>query len=142
MNRKVFNEQFAGLLAGCTRTDRTRISDATQDVYWEMLKEIPAPMFIRGVKKWLAQSGFFPSIPDLGEACTGSRDWLRELARLKDAATKKIEGPRPSPEAIKSVQEQLAKISARYSIDEPSQTPEERREILRAQARQLGVRDS
>ena len=45
-----------------------KISDEAQDVYWEMLKDIPDDKFAKGVKQCLASCKFFPTIAELGEA--------------------------------------------------------------------------
>lgn len=66
MNREFFNQQFAALVNAYTIS--RQMSDESQDVYWEMLKEIPAEKFAKGVKECLATSKFFPTIAELGEA--------------------------------------------------------------------------
>lgn len=66
MTRECFNRQFAGLVAAYPGAQK--LSDETQDVYWEMLKDIPEEKFIHGVRKCLARLKFFPSISELGEA--------------------------------------------------------------------------
>src|SRR5689334_16564526 len=66
MKRDFFNQQFAALVNAYTISHQ--LSDESQDVYWEMLKEIPEPNFARGVKDCLASCKFFPTIAELGNA--------------------------------------------------------------------------
>jgi len=66
MNREFFNRQFAALVNAYAMAQK--ISDESQDVYWEMLKDIPDEKFAHGVQECLAGSKFFPTIAELGEA--------------------------------------------------------------------------
>jgi hypothetical protein len=66
MTRLFFNQQFAAMVAAYTI--RGKLADETQDVYWEMLKDIPHEKFAKGVQECLAQLKFFPSIAELGAA--------------------------------------------------------------------------
>lgn len=70
MNRNEFDTGMAALFAGFAYAAE-RTTRATEDVYFEMLKEIPADMWMAGVKHALSQSTYFPSIHDLGAACCG-----------------------------------------------------------------------
>src|SRR5690242_7247284 len=66
MKREFFNQQFAALVNAYTISHR--LSEESQDVYWEMLKDIPDARFAEGVKSCLADCKYFPSIAELGEA--------------------------------------------------------------------------
>jgi len=66
MNREFFNQQFAALANAYTIGQK--LSDETQDVYWEMLKDIPEAKFALGVRDCLARCKFFPTIAELGDA--------------------------------------------------------------------------
>jgi len=66
MTREFFNRQFAALVSAYTIAQR--LSDESQDVYWEMLQNIPMDRFGAGVKKCLARCKFFPTIAELGDA--------------------------------------------------------------------------
>lgn len=66
MTREFFNKQFAALMAVYIYAQK--MPDEGQDVYWEMLKNIPERAFDRGVKKCLGECKFFPTIAELGEA--------------------------------------------------------------------------
>lgn len=66
MNRQFFNQQFAALVSAYTVA--RQMSDESQDVYWEMLKDIPEEKFAKGVKQCLATCKFFPTIAELGAA--------------------------------------------------------------------------
>lgn len=66
MKRDLFNEQFAALCNAYTIAKK--ISSESQDVYWEMLKDIPGEKFTQGVRECLASCKFFPTIAELGEA--------------------------------------------------------------------------
>ena len=66
MNRAFFNAQFSALMSVYTYAQK--MPDAGQEVYWEMLQDIPEKNFHAGVKKCLATCKFFPTISELGEA--------------------------------------------------------------------------
>ena len=66
MTRLFFNQQFAAMVSAYTIAGK--LSDETQDVYWEMLKDIPDDKFAHGVVECLARLKFFPTIAELGEA--------------------------------------------------------------------------
>lgn len=66
MKREFFNQQFAALVNAYTIS--RQLADESQDVYWEMLKDIPDAKFAEGVKECLATSKFFPTIAELGDA--------------------------------------------------------------------------
>lgn len=70
MNRNEFNTGMAALLAGFAYA-QDKTTRETEDVYYELLKDIPNDIWIAGVKKALATSTYFPSIRDLGVACFG-----------------------------------------------------------------------
>ena len=65
MTREFFNRQFAALVAAYTIAQK--LSDVSQDVYWEMLKDLPEDKFAHAVKHCLATCKFFPTISELGE---------------------------------------------------------------------------
>lgn len=78
MNRQFFNIQFAALVSAYTIAQR--LNDEAQDVYWEMLKEIPEENFAHGVTKCLAKCKFFPTIAELGsESLPPVRDYKAPL---------------------------------------------------------------
>jgi len=66
MRREFFNQQFAALVSAYTVA--RRLPAESQDVYWEMLQDIPEDKFAHGVKECLASSKFFPTIAELGDA--------------------------------------------------------------------------
>jgi len=66
MKRELFNRQYAALCAAYAVS--SKLSDESQDVYWEMLQGIPDDAFVMGVKGCLASCKFFPTIAELGEA--------------------------------------------------------------------------
>jgi len=66
VNREFFNRQFAALVSAYSVAQK--LPAESQDVYWEMLKEIPEGKFADGVKECLATSKFFPTIAELGAA--------------------------------------------------------------------------
>ena len=66
MTREFFNQQFAVLANAYTIAQK--LSGEAQDVYWEMLKDIPDEQFSVGVRECLAACKFFPTIAELGGA--------------------------------------------------------------------------
>lgn len=66
MNREFFNQQFAALCAAYTIA--SKLSGESQDVYWQMLQDIPDERFAVGVRECLATCKFFPTIAELGNA--------------------------------------------------------------------------
>ena len=66
MTREFFNEQFAAMANAYTIAQK--LSGEAQDVYWEMLKDIPAEKFGFGVYRCLGSCKFFPTIAELGNA--------------------------------------------------------------------------
>lgn len=66
MKREFFNQQFAAMVNAYTIA--RKLSGEAQDVYWEMLKDIPDEKFAKGVRECLASCKFFPTIAELGEA--------------------------------------------------------------------------
>lgn len=66
MTREFFNRHFAVIINAYTISDK--LSGEAQDVYWEMLKEIPGDKFAAGVKQCLATCKYFPTIAELGAA--------------------------------------------------------------------------
>lgn len=66
MTRDFFNKQFAAMVNAYAVA--RKLSDESQDVYWEMLKDIPDEKFAHGVQECLASSKFFPTIAELGDA--------------------------------------------------------------------------
>ncbi len=75
MNQENFTKGWAMLL---TLPNSERVTPASQDIYWEMLKDIPDAIWARGVKDCLREKTFFPTIHDLGVACFGERkeEWV------------------------------------------------------------------
>ena len=70
MTRDLFNKCFAAL-SHAWPSDR--ITGETQDIYFEMLHEIPDNVFQEGIRKVLASNQFFPSIHEIGVACCGEQ---------------------------------------------------------------------
>jgi len=104
MTREIFNVYWAALL---NAFPSDRITDHSQDVYWQMLQEIPDNLWEHGARRCLAECKFFPSISELGDFClgedyeynprTGGRKliWTEALAIWKNRDLKKrgIHGP-------------------------------------------------
>jgi hypothetical protein len=107
MTREFFNRQFAALCAAYAVS--RNLSDESQDVYWQMLQDIPEEKFADGVQECLATCKFFPTIAELGDASmppvTDYRaplppidkerpkiGWRVQLRREKAAQTKQIAG--------------------------------------------------
>lgn len=74
MTREFFNQQFAALASAYTMANK--LSDEAQDIYWEMLKDIPEKAFSYGVRECLASCKFFPTIAELGEASLPTKKQL------------------------------------------------------------------
>lgn len=68
MKQQSFTQGYMALLAAFPLA---KVSDETQQVYWQMLKDIPDQEWNDGLKKCLATARFFPSINELGTACIG-----------------------------------------------------------------------
>ena len=68
MNRKAFNLGFAALINAFPNSSGA-ITEQSQDVYFQMLQEIPEDLWQEGIKRSLAERKFFPTISDLGDAC-------------------------------------------------------------------------
>lgn len=66
MKRETFNQGFAALLNAYTYA-QDKFTVESEEVYWEMLKDLPDEAFNRGVRGCMANSKFFPSIAELGE---------------------------------------------------------------------------
>jgi hypothetical protein len=112
MNREFFNKQFAALVNAYTISQK--LSDEAQDVYWEMLKDIPEEKFHVGVRKCLAELKFFPTIHELGTAslplttktirlrerfATVEVDWQEQVSDMQGQAQLKIDAPPTKKEA-------------------------------------------
>jgi hypothetical protein len=81
MKRETFNKQFAVIVNAYTIAQK--LSDEAQDVYWEMLKDIPEDKFLMGVRLCLATCKFFPTIHELGQASLPTKTkTIRERARF------------------------------------------------------------
>jgi len=76
MTREFFNRQFAAMMAVYTYAQK--MPDEAQDVYWEMLRDVPEQAFQSGVRKCLAECKFFPTIAELGGASLPTK---RKLGR-------------------------------------------------------------
>lgn len=76
MNRVTFNDGFAALVAAFPLSDRSTAEQ--QEIYFQMLKEIPDEIWTDGITKCLKNSTFFPTIHDIGVACFGERkeEWV------------------------------------------------------------------
>lgn len=70
MNRQEFNSGFMALLTGFAYAEK-KTNLQTEDLYFEMLKEIPVEVWNEGIKECLRELTFFPTIHDLGVACYG-----------------------------------------------------------------------
>lgn len=105
MKREFFNKQFSALLAAYTMSQK--LPDEAQDVYWEMLRDIPDEKFGIAVKACLAQCKFFPTISELGEAALPTKrklgpynpygesiielDWRAQVEEIKEEAEALVE---------------------------------------------------
>lgn len=74
MKRAFFNKQFAGLVAAYSMAQK--LPEETQDVYWEMLKDMDEEDFAEAVKECLGDCKFFPTIAELGEAAFPAKQEL------------------------------------------------------------------
>lgn len=70
MTRQEFNLGMAALFAAFSYA-QDKTTKESEDVYFEMLKEIPGEVWNEGVKQCLKECTFFPTIHDLGVACYG-----------------------------------------------------------------------
>jgi len=68
MTRQEFNSAFTKM-AAVFPSDR--ITQATNEVYWEMLGEIPSEIWAKGVQTCISNCKFFPAVNELGVACFG-----------------------------------------------------------------------
>lgn len=79
MKREFFNKQYAALCAAYAIS--SKLSDESQDVYWEMLQDISEADFAKGVRGCLGSCKFFPTVAELGEASlpavTESGPWVQ-----------------------------------------------------------------
>ena len=66
MTRENFNTQWAALmiLPGNERATR-----ANQEIFWNLLQDIPDDIWLAGCRKYLQTATFFPGPKDLGVAC-------------------------------------------------------------------------
>ena len=80
MTREFFNTQFSALLAVYYYAQK--MPDEGQDVYWEMLRDLPQEKFGAGVRKCLAECKFFPTIAELGEASLPAQTRLSDYMVL------------------------------------------------------------
>jgi hypothetical protein len=111
MKRETFNRQFAALANAYLTAQK--LAEETQDVYWQMLQDIPDERFVQGVQLCLARCKFFPTISELGEASLPTKmlrvpynpyvyiepikvDWREQLDRLK------LE-PKQIPESVRKM---------------------------------------
>jgi hypothetical protein len=74
MKREFFNTQFAALMNAYTIAHK--LGGEAQDVYWEMLKDIPEREFAYAVRYCLGSCRYFPTIAELGEAAFPTREEL------------------------------------------------------------------
>ena len=85
MKRETFNRNFAAMVSAYTIA--SKLSDESQDVYWDMLKEIPDDSFNQGVRVCLAECKFFPTISEIGDACLPVNglgyNWKQQIERRK-----------------------------------------------------------
>ncbi len=68
MTRKEFNVLFVKLMQVFPSD---RVTEATQEVYWDTLGEIPLDIFQKGVEECFTNCKFFPTIYELGVVCFG-----------------------------------------------------------------------
>lgn len=85
MNREEFNLQFAVLAASYPSAQK--IPEQTQDIYWEMLRDLSEGEFKAAVQECLASCKFFPTIAELGDAALPVNglgyNWRQQIARSK-----------------------------------------------------------
>lgn len=93
MTKQAFNLAWASLLNAFSG-QAERMTGESQDVYWEILRNIPDDLWAKGVKECLANCKFFPSIHELGVACCGEQrvisDPFAHLTPWINPPTKKI----------------------------------------------------
>lgn len=70
MNREAFNRGMAALLNGFGYAVN-KVTPESEEIYWDMLQEIPTDIWNAGVRKALAECMFFPTIHELGVCCFG-----------------------------------------------------------------------
>lgn len=83
MNRKIFNAHWAALLV---LPNSERVTDTTQEIFWDLLKDIPDDIWEAGVRKYMLSATFFPTPHDLGVACFGERkeEWVDRCDPLRE----------------------------------------------------------
>jgi hypothetical protein len=83
MSRADFNIEFAALLNAFPHSKEHR-DEKTQEIYYQMLGEIPIDRFKLGVLWCIDHSGFFPTIAQLGSASFwGNPEWRQALVKQK-----------------------------------------------------------
>lgn len=102
MKRETFNLNFTALVKAFFHSGQ-KIDPETQDVYWEMLKDIRDEYFTAAVRFCLVECKFFPTIFELTEASQRRSFSTGVVERLK------LDEPSADPEVIRNFIEDLVK---------------------------------
>jgi len=93
MTRQAFNFGYVKLMSAFPN-QAEKITEATQEVYWEALREIPDDLWGAGFRKCLAGCRFFPTINELGAACCGEQKeqivWREDPWRKRQHYTERL----------------------------------------------------
>lgn len=72
-----------------------KMTEQSQAVYWEVLRDIPSNLWAAGVRRVLAECRFFPTINEIGVACCGETPehyvTREDPWRTKQVWTEKVE---------------------------------------------------
>lgn len=77
MSRAAFNKQFGVLLSAFAYAVE-KINPDTEEVYWQVLKDLPEDRFGEGVLKAIGESKWFPTVAELLEKIFPPFDRLPE----------------------------------------------------------------
>lgn len=108
MNREFFNEHFAALIAAYVYAQKA--PEEGQDVYWEMLRDMPEANFSHAVRSCLAGCKFFPTIAELIEAGKAMPRPERKLLAEPPATPEQLAA------GLKLLRETSAKLAAKFSM--------------------------
>lgn len=137
MTREFFNRQFVVLVNAYTIAQK--LSDEAQDVYWEMLRDIPEGKFGAGVRKCLATCKFFPTIAELGEASLPTKTNLSDYFVNTKNGPDRVQIPVTWEKQVAELKFNEQRISAPQRMRIPSFT-EQRKADQQEQAKMLGVK--
>jgi hypothetical protein len=121
MNRSHFNNGMAALLNGFSYAVN-KVTPESEEIYWDMLQDVPSDIWQVGVRKALSECMFFPTIHELGVCCFGeTKEHTEERCdplRFKQNYQVKIEA--------KSWRENMADVlaeRARAALPPPAERP-------------------